>query len=117
MAQSGYLLNSQSNHYVDQFGVMIPNLLRIRGQCSPFLFNASRTYYMQFRPTVKWMSNFNIALTDGIMDGSGFYESWVPLGDFIFPFIAYTLVVDGYCGIDNIGPQRLYSNSTGYTFQ
>jgi hypothetical protein len=98
---------------VDSFGRQINNLMLITGLCNSANYNPNGNYFLQFNPDSLMMAAFSIPLEDGIMDGSGLYQSWVPLGDFIFPFIPYQMVVNGWCGIDNIGP-KLNSTSTGY---
>lgn len=101
---------------MDANGNQIDNLMQITGMCGGSYYNPNGNYYLQFIPDTFLMGAFSIPLEDGIMDGFGLYQSWVPLGDFIFPFIPYQMVVNGWCGIDNIGP-KLNSTTTGYTIQ
>jgi len=60
--------------------------MQIVGMCSGFSNNQNNIFSLQFLPNKPTIQPFSVPLQAGTYDNDGFYKTWVPLGDFIFPF-------------------------------
>jgi len=105
-------LNEVNYRYLN--GTIITNFIQIKGLCSPNSANLNSPNNFVFSPTITAYQTYLMPMGALSTVGMGFYQTFVPMGGYIFPYTDYHMAINGWCGYDTIGPV-LHSTGTRFS--